>query len=59
MTQKHYSDDQRADFEQGKSQRTKTATEFFREKFGNEDGNEAGPFIDPKGDDDEVEEVSS
>jgi hypothetical protein len=50
MTQKQNSDDQRADFEQSKSQRIKTATEFFREKFADED--EAGPFIDPKGDDD-------
>jgi hypothetical protein len=45
MTQKQNSDDQRADFEQSK---TKTATEFFREKFADEEESEP-VWIDPKG----------
>ena len=51
--------DQRADDEPSKSQRVKTAREFFREKFADADENETvelGPFIDPKADD--IEEVS-
>jgi hypothetical protein len=41
-------DDQQAPNEQGKSQQVKATTEFFREKFADE---EAEPlWIDPKGD---------
>ena len=52
--------DQRVDDKQSKSQRVKTAREFFREKFADADEDEyeeLGPFIDPKGDD--IEEVST
>jgi hypothetical protein len=55
MTQKPNSGDQQPESEQSTSQRVKTATEFFREKFaGEEDEVEGGPFIDPGGDDEEV-----
>jgi hypothetical protein len=50
--------DQRADDKQSAPQRITTATEFFREKFADADEDEyeeLGPFIDPKGDD--IEEV--
>jgi hypothetical protein len=50
MTQKQNSGGQRANAEQSK---TKTATEFFREKFADEE--EPQPvWIDPKGDSDEL-----
>jgi uncharacterized membrane protein len=41
-------DEQRAGFEQSKSQRITTATEFFREKFADEERSEY-EWIDPKG----------
>jgi hypothetical protein len=50
MTQQPTSDDQRAGFEQSKSQRIKTATEFFREKFADVDEEKTEyEWIDPKG----------
>ena len=52
--------DQRAETEQSAPQRITTAREFFREKFADADEDEyeeLGPFIDPKGDD--IEKVST